>query len=262
MNKTLVPSILLLIHVQLQALAQTPVPPAETRSPWSAGLLVGPAFPVGQFAGKFGSGNNSSAGFPIITGAGNAQTGLGAALSGGYRVSRSFGAALVVSGQENPVDAAAIAKFYQSISQVNGAATATSKHWHIIRLLAGGVYTRPLAVHGLSLQVRLLAGLLKTHSPAYSYFISTTTGGLSAEEGIFSGFVLPWTFCYQADAGLKWKWGDRLSLVVSTGYSGARPTWKNTYTSYSANGSPYRTTIKNTFPLGTLSVQAGLQILL
>ena len=250
MKKTLIPFIVLLL-VGFQLRAQTPMPASGSPGPWSVGLSVGPAFPVGKFTGQTTTEYNAVGGF--------ARPGLSAELSGRYRLSQSFGAALVISGQENPVNTTAIAKYYQQLLQTSGNVEATSKNWKMVRILVGEDYTLPLKGHALSLQIRALGGVLKTHTPANSYFVGTSANGpYFAQGGSFSGLKLPWSFCYQGDAALLWNLQGPWSLIVRAGYSGARPTWKNTYT-ITTPGGPTTETYSTSFPLGTVYAHVGVE---
>jgi hypothetical protein len=230
--------LLILSFVLVRAEAQ------DSHSHWSIGIVAGPSFPTGHFRSKT---NQDKSGY--------AATGFSAEVTGGYAFNRSFGLVLVAGEQENK-----FAIFSQNSAQP--VAINTYNHdWRITRILTGGVFTRPFRTREkLFFQVRLLAGVLKTGIPGYSYDLVALPGQPIPLHESIPDLSMPWAFCYQADAGLKWKLSHGSSLVLNAGYSGAQPVYTNTYTvGISGNDFIYQK-ISRRMPVGSLHCRAGANI--
>lgn len=239
---------LLLIFLLSLALVQA----QDKFSHWSMGLATGPAFPVGGFADKSGN-------VGLGNGAGFAKTGITAEIYGLYRFSRHFGVALIASGQENAVGNPA----HTILSPGFNGIVTHNYDWKIGRILGGPVFDQPLSAQGrLSLRVRLLAGILKTGIPGYSYTLNDRTGGVSTGGGKAPTLGLPWAFAYQADAGLSYKLPRGISLVANTGYAGATPGQTFYYMIFD-NNSYYTSGVgKRKAPTGAVRLQAGVELAL
>jgi hypothetical protein len=200
LNPLSVKKILPLLCIALLSLSRSQA--QKTYSRWSIGLSAGPSFPTGKFAHK----NTGE------VGSGYALTGVGAELTAGYRLNRTFGLVAIAGWQENKqrIDQSLIVPGTGTLMVV----PPPGHTWKIARLLTGVSYSYPFSTRsGPTLQIRVLGGLLKTSIP-----------------GVLNGFsitenppALPWTFCYQADAGLKWKLSPRFSLTTTAGYTGSSP---------------------------------------
>jgi hypothetical protein len=243
---------------QSPATAQTPVlppPPVTGKSVfphWFLGLSAGPAFPAGKFGDKK---------YPDPQ-AGYAHTGIGAEIDLGYRINRSFSVVLAVEGQTNGTDEAARKNF---VHPTNGSYPAVvytyhSYNWKMARFLAGGVYTRSLSAHGnLALQLRFLAGILMTGVPGYSATLYNSSNNSLTSAGNVADASLPWTFCYQGDAGLKFRLTHVLWLVANTGYAAANPAGHNfSFPFPTGNPQPLHST--STFHTGTIHVRTGIEL--
>jgi len=219
---------------------------------WSVGLSVGPAFPVGGFADKSGN-------VGLGNGAGFAKTGIAAEIYGMYRFNRHFGAALVAGGQENAIGNPAHTVLSPGF---NGIVT-HNYNWKIGRILGGAVFDQPLSAQGrLSLRVRLLAGILKTGIPGYSYTLYNRANGTTTGGGKAPTLGLPWAYAYQADAGLTYKLFRGLSLVANTGYAGATP-GQTYYYMILDNNSYYTSGMgKRKAPTGTVHLGVGVELAL
>ena len=202
------PRYLLLPLVLLLQLSGRAQKAQEPLSRWSLSLSAGPAFPIGKFASKD----------QLASESGHARIGAGAELALTYWLNRSFGVVATAAGQEN-----SIGTFTSVPNPGSGSATIQNDPWKIARFLAGGTFSHPLS-GGLSLEIRALAGLLKTRLPGYTYHISSGSGLSSSQSGgKASAFSLPWTFAYEAGAGLKWQSPGRLFLRLDAAYTGANP---------------------------------------
>jgi hypothetical protein len=70
--------------------------------------------------------------------------------------------------------------------------------------------------------LRALAGLQGTRTPDFSY--QYPFPDLIYPNWVTAyGVNLPWTFSYEADAGLKWNFRGRVALLAYAGYDGCRP---------------------------------------
>jgi hypothetical protein len=211
-------------------------------SHWSIGFSAGSTFPTGSFGSKKSSDRE----------AGYARTGVSAEIAGTYAINRSFGIALVVSGQENKYG------LFTNITANTILTNTSSQNWKMARILTGGVYTRPFSLQGkLSLRIRLLAGILKTSIPSYSYDFVEVSGQPVSLHETSPNHPMPWTFCYQGDAGLKWKVSKGMSLVADAGYSGARPVYSYIMSVYGIAGQPK---ISEPAPVGTIHLRVGAEV--
>ena len=216
----------------------------EQFSHWSIGFSAGPSFPTGHFGSKS---NQDKSGY--------AATGFSAEVTGGYAFNQSFGLALVAGEQKNK-----FAIFSQNTAQP--VAINTHNHdWRITRILTGGVFTRPFTTRKkLFFQVRLLAGVLKTGIPGYSYDLVGLPGQPTPLHESAPDLSMPWAFCYQADAGLKWKLSHGISLVLNAGYSGAQPAYTHTYTVGISGSDFIYQKYSRSMPIGSVHCRAGVDI--
>jgi len=215
-------------------LSLTPSQAQETWSRWSIGLSAGPSFPTGKFAEK-------NTGY---LGSGYALTGAGAELTVGYRLSRTFGLVAMAGWQENKqrIDVSYIGPDILLIIPPSG------HNWTIARLLTGISYSYPFSTHvGPTLQIRALGGFFKTSIP----------GVLNGWDIAEDSSPLPWTFCYQADAGLKWKLSRKFSLTTMAGYTGGSPI-SHVLISGGANGFP--AAIPYHYFIGSIQIRAGVDM--
>jgi hypothetical protein len=255
--RSISPALLLLTISSMRAYTQD-LPPR-----WSLGLAAGPAFPVGNFH-RFPASDGGS---------GGANSGGGVELSGALRVWRALSATLVIEGQEN----SGTGVNYWFIPPGTGKPIGSSKgnDWKIGRVLAGATYTWPLTKKtGPALLLRLLGGIQQTISPdnkeslLYPNFPDAVlvagplrTGSGGAATVTSPGLTFPWSFSYEADAGLQWRFRGRLSAVGYIGYEGAKPSINLAYiNSVNYANDTYTTThLRSTYATGTISLRAGVQ---
>ena len=206
----------LLCGLAFWIIGQTSAQTSEKLSRWSIGLTGGAAFPVGKFQRLHSAYGGSGV-----------STGSSAELFGEYRIWRSFSATLSINGQLNQGDGTPYDwRKYNWITNVPGKKS-SAHQWQIARILAGGVYTIPLASRpGPALLVRALAGVQKTSSPTFSYIDPAIDYFLAPDDPYthLPGLSLPWTFSYETDAGLKWAFPGRFTLISFIGYNGCKPT--------------------------------------
>jgi hypothetical protein len=255
--RSISPVLLLLTISSMRAYTQE-LPPR-----WSLGMAAGPAFPVGNFH-HFIATDGSAV---------SAQSGGTVELSGALRVWRALCATLVIEGQEN----SGTGVNYWFIPPGTGKPIGSSKgnDWKIARVLAGATYTWPLTKKtGPALLIRLLGGIQQTISPdnkeallspAYPDGVLVagplrTTSG-AAGTVAYPGLTFPWSFSYEADAGLQWRFRGRLSAIGYAGYEGSKPSMNLAYinsVNYTTNA--YTTDHRrSTYATGTISLRAGVQ---
>jgi hypothetical protein len=222
---------------------------------WSIGLAAGPAFPIGSFHRSAGVDGGS-----IV-----AQNGGSAEISGSYRFWRSFSATLVVEGQENK--GTGIPYWFSLPGTEKPVGSLQGNDWKMARILTGIVYTLPLTKEtGPALLLRLLGGVQKTASPDFK-------DAVLYEEGLYTclncavpspvtypGISFPWSFAYEADAGLQWKFHSRFSAVGYAGYQGSKPSKNLLYLdTYDPSTNSYTTySRKYISATGTISLRAGV----
>lgn len=193
---------LILLIILQTAQAQNPATPKAATHPWSLSLAAGPAFPTGGF-------NSLAPGPPII---GHTQTGRAGELSLGYSFNRYIGALFTIAGQVNSIS-----------PQNNSFYTITHyDQWKMARFLLGPSLSLPFAASRFSVQARAQAGVGRTGQRNYSYIFDTGDGPMPAYGKIVIG-PSPWTFTYQAGAGLKWQSNSNLFLLFDATYMHINP---------------------------------------
>ena len=244
MKKQLLFLLLLPPLVRLQAQTQQK-PVTDHSSRWSIGLAAGLAVPGGHFAG-------------IETMAGHADThpGPAAELTVAYRVCRYFDAVVAAGGQLN--NGEGIPYGPEPFSQPANV-TFRDQNWKIARLTGGGTLNIPLRKNGrLDLFFRELAGIQKT-SAADVYKTIPVNPLLPGPLGnritvTYPGPSFPWTFAWETDAGVNWKWRRLWALIAYTGISGASPATNLTY----LVGGDALVTRRSEFSTTTVHANAGI----
>jgi len=204
--------IALAIPVLLSASVRAQTQPASTPAAapffqhWSLSLLAGPSLPTGTFASK----DNSS------SEPGHARIGAGAELDLTYWLNRSFGVMFAAGGQE-----ISVAPFTPYLTARTEGSTIKNDPWKVGRFLAGGTFRRPLSAR-FTVDIRVLGGLLKTSIPGYTYYPPFEFAPHPGPTR-WAAFSLPWTFAYEAGAGLQWQLPGRLFLRMDAGFIGADP---------------------------------------
>ncbi len=233
---------------------QSPVSPTgrATFSHWLIGLTVGPAIPVCSFSIR--NTQNFEAGY--------AKTGFAAELSGTYFFNTAFGVALSAARQENAVGNPKDQLIPPSPPTPNylvypPPVIIHNQAWKITRVQAGPVFNIALAARSLSLQLRALAGILKTAQPGFQYS-DKQNGRLAPSSGGTAAISLPWAFCYQSDIGLNWKLSRHLALIAKAGYTGSTAVIHDP--PYVVNGFFIGGVLpeKREFALNTVYAQAGV----
>lgn len=250
--------------------AQSPMAKKQ-QSRWFAGLTAGPSFPLGKFAAKD----------PYDVQAGLAKTGPALQLTAGYFFHPRLGAMFLAGGQINPQDAEAYGRFIKGQYGATSRYSVHTRNWNMLRLMAGPVFELPLSPQGpVALRVKLLAGVLKTSMPGYSYTVTTyyvatgptgsPVGGSSTSSQTFSSTSLPWAFSYQAEAGVRWRLTRQIDLVGNVGWLHAQPVrkYKLPISSMLSSGPVFTgllmpatyVEVKQKIPISDLHIQTGVEV--
>jgi hypothetical protein len=217
----------------------------------SLSLAAGPAYPINAF--------HQTASFSGIAGpSGDARSGGSVEIGASWRFSRYISAAVVAEGQENKGNGIEYSFFTPDTKAPAG--SSKGNNWKIARIMAGPVYTLPLSKKtGPTLLVRLLGGVQKTVSPDFKAALSHIFENLSViniEPTAYTGHSFPWSFSYEADAGLEWKFGRQVAALGWVGYQGSRV---STYLPYMAYGYVLNAApAKVTFNMATIALRAGV----
>jgi opacity protein-like surface antigen len=196
---------------------------AQQKQPkFLAELSLGPSLPVGRFAATSVNSEKKVPGF--------AKPGLGVQFSAGYYLNKSFG--LLVTGGyavHSQDDQTRIESFKNA-----GVTTIhlDSENWKEIKVMAGGFYVIPLTpASKWRLFTKLTAGVCKTAVPKINYTGYTTDSRIpvNLENGKTS---MPWTFAYQASAGLQYNLSQKWYVGVDASYFNAAPVQKYNFTAY------------------------------
>jgi hypothetical protein len=257
MNKPLLllPVLVLILNMPVAAQTASSSPnhhATATFSRWSLLLEAGPSFPVGAFLDK--TFYSTSAGF--------ARTGIGAELAATYRFCPSFGLALSAGFQDNPTTAAA-PFLNEDPGPLNQERTVIKRQsWKIGRLLAGAVYEHALSKNRrLALQIRAMAGVVKTEVPGFKSLTVDGQSGTETVEVAWKYSRLSLGFAYQADAGFKYAITKRISVLVNAGYTGSRFTGRYSYDILNPDGSSFESgKASKTIALGTIQCRSGIDI--
>lgn len=236
---------LLFLAATLYGATQTPSPTPTKSAHWSVDFLMGPAFPVGEFANQP---------YPNL-GGGPVRTGGLAELSGTWHFNHSFGITLLTNGQLHQGNGVPIPPSSSDLrsQQVQ---TYTDDRWKIARLMTGGVYTIPVnSRRGMDVLIRALGGIQKTKTADYNFDTGDGPRAIS-----YPGVSLPLTFSYQFDAGFHWRLCRRLGFIAYVGYNGCRPTKKVQYAVIYGGINGDTEVLKRTFtvPTNSILLRAGI----
>jgi opacity protein-like surface antigen len=192
---------------------------------WNLSASVGASLPVG----KFGSKNiyDSTASF--------AELGPAINISLDYNLTKHFGLALLLTGQQNNVDTKSIDKKWEEASP-GTRVTATSNNWQIGKIMAGGFISLSLDKHKkFYFTARVMAGALKTNALKFSLFqTNNLTDSFSLNNPPTTSNVsemktLNWAFAYLAGVGVKYNVNKKVYLLSNFDYSGTSLRFQDVY---------------------------------
>jgi opacity protein-like surface antigen len=254
MNKLLLLLAALTLMLSIPATAQTAStgsnhPATADFSRWSLSLETGPSFAAGAFSSK--NYFRSNAGF--------ARTGFGADLAATYRFCPSFGLTMSAGFQDNPTGTTT--HFVEYPGPFEDELLSKRNAWKTHRLLAGAVYERALSKNNrLTLRIRGMAGVLKTEIPGSTTYSVGQSGSKVLEEAWQYSKLTP-GFCYQADAGVKYRIRHGLSVLVDAGYTGSKFNGSYSFVIINPDGSGFLTgKTSKPIALGTIQCRAGVEI--
>lgn len=116
------------------------------------------------------------------------------------------------------------------------------------------------AANKLSFRVKVLGGVCKTSIPGFKYAYSVPGNPTPAMGGVsFAKLALPWSFCYQLTAGLKYRLSQKIYLLFDGGYFGSKPVYEYSYNSnFPPTGSSLQ--VKKKITVSAFDVTAGAGI--
>jgi hypothetical protein len=240
--------IILLFPVALFSTAQ------HTSSKFFAEVFTGPSFPAGKFGNKKFSINPAES-----NPSGLAKTGISINVSAGYHFNTSFGAILSAGGSFNKQDPGSYEDYFNQTNGNNTRAVVNTNSWKILKIMAGVFYSTPVpASSKLALQTRISTGLCKTSVPEYSGVIYDQNG---MPQGGFkqSKKPLPWSFCYQADIGLRCWLNKKTYALFDISYFNSNPGMKYSYNPNFPSPGPLISG-KNKYNLASFNIMFGVGI--
>ena len=181
-------------------------------SKFYAELSVGPSFPIGKFASK--DYMDSSAGF--------AKLGVAADLLFGYQLNNKISILFRLGGSQHAQDEESLEKRGGPGMSGSVAKNIDAGKWNALKLMLGGRISSPVSSPGkLIFYSDISAGICKTAIPEYSGSVYTNnmlSGGFAYEK-----INLPWSFCYQIGAGLKYGLNGKIYLLGDLNYFDSAP---------------------------------------
>ncbi|WP_316803410.1 outer membrane beta-barrel protein [Pedobacter nototheniae] len=208
------------------------------------GISVGPSFPVGDFANKSVSNENS----------GLATTGGFLNLNYGYRFSNNFGAIAILRGSIYGVDSQSLKNNYSLPDGSGGSISFDAGTWKTGAVMVGLFQGISLGTNkDFVLEARGAIGVQRTSSPSLKIKGSIT--GFGTFEGEQKS-VSATAFAYLVGLGLNYGLGNNLSLKLHGDYSGSNPKFQDiTASSYAAG-----TKITSKQNINTIDVGVGLAL--
>jgi len=197
---------------------------AQNKQPkFFAEAAIGPSFPIGKFDNK-----NYTGSFLSNTD-GLAKVGIGINFSIGYQLKQSFGTILSLGYSQNKQDANSFERYLKNSYGNNITTSIKTNNWSVFKVMAGGFFVAPFSpANKLSFHTKLLAGVCKTGIPKFEYFyVNPQT--TNSEQLIFAKVNLPWSFCFQVNAGIKYQLTPKIYLLIDAGYFGSNPVYKYLY---------------------------------
>ncbi|THU34147.1 hypothetical protein FAM09_24300 [Niastella caeni] len=217
-------------------------------------LAVGPSFPIGRFAETSYKGENEVPGF--------AKTGIGAHLSLGYYLNKSFGLLLSSGYTIHEQDEQAYRDYFNGFFSGITVRQMEAKSWKTAKVMAGGFLVTPLTSESeLVLRTKLTAGLAKTAVPKIWWW-GADQSGMSTAGANNEKVPLPWSFCYQVSAALEYKVSRNWHVLLDISSFNTKATNEFSYTIIpNPPGGPVQmVTVKNKYKQATVNVMAGIGV--
>lgn len=211
--------------------------------PFRIGILFGPAFPVGKFAG---SGLDSSK----IQSA--AKTGINTTITVAYHFPNSiFGIYAIGSWRQNSVDNKALARTLTPDYPDTSSLVVNSKSWLLWTFLVGPKIEFPLDVsEKFSIEINIGGGIQQAFVPDYTitqYYVN------GSETGFFWGGYLHPAFCYQFGSVFNYHINLHWSLMINASYTHSNAIYNS---NYNYGGPPHHEYLN--FPISSVNLLAGI----
>ena len=214
-----------------------------------AELSVGPSFPIGKFANK--DYMDSSAGFATL--------GVAANVSFGYQLNNKISVLFSIGGSQHAQDEEA--RELKGGPGMGGSVTTDvdAEKWKAIKLMLGARLSSPVSFPGkISFYTDISAGICKTAIPEYSgivYVNNMLSGSFTYGE-----IKLPWSFCYQIGAGLKYGLNEKIYLVGNLNYFDSAPVHHGMKNINPPNPAGPYAPFETKYHLSTINVSVGAGI--
>ena len=179
-------------------------------------LTIGPAMPIGNFAQKDSSSYVGFASYANkLSGSGMAK--LGYSVAGEYQCQfkKKFGLSVKFRWQQNPVNAEVVKQYLLANNTWANAAFVSFSNWTSSSLLVGGYYLFPSKNKKIDVNLKLLAGVLKTALPKKRY--SLTNFPLSQYASVMEeSKPIDLGFAFLASAGMTYHLNKKFDLLSTS----------------------------------------------
>lgn len=198
----------------------TAVSSAQKQSKLFVEAAAGLAVPTGNFANMVWNENT-----PLSNAAGLAKTGFDISIAGGWQAKKNFSVMFAGGYSSHKQDAASFHNYlFNKYGNTTQAAIVTES-WKVFKMMAGPSFNTVLSKDGRFIfRAKILAGASKTSIPGYKYqysFIDPISNLEHTGMANYTKLPLPWFFCWQASAGVKYKASKNFYLFSEAGYFNA-----------------------------------------
>ncbi|MEO6356077.1 MAG: hypothetical protein ABIU77_03545 [Ferruginibacter sp.] len=198
----------------------------STKSKIFAEASLGLSIPARQFS------NKTFLNYPNENLNGNANIGPAINLLVGYCFEKNLGVLFQIAGSLNKQNTGSLTRYYENLfAQSNSGdvlTSVTTNRWKMVKLMTGLFWGTPgNGSKKISVNIRLLAGAVKTAIPEYGFTASNPNGSFSS--GVIYKINLPFSFCYNAGVGLKYLMFPKLYLTGDLSYFQSTNKYKTVY---------------------------------
>ncbi|MBS1669108.1 MAG: hypothetical protein JST58_17155 [Bacteroidetes bacterium] len=212
----------------------------------SAQILIGPSFPLGEFASKAANGLYVSDYYTKASGWAN--PGFSGKINLDYQIKKSFGISLIIAGQENKQDKNALENNVRQGTNNTDNYSITTNPWKIFRAMAAVYYDFHIPDGKLLVRPRISAGALKTNIPAYRYFDMTSF----SSGGYMNQVSVPILFCYGIGTDLQRPFSKKMFLVINFDF------FHSTIKGYNVQGSTVNGNFNTQIPISSFNTFFGV----
>lgn len=227
---------------------------SQNKSKYFAEVKGGLSLPVGGFS------NKSYTGGFLDQADGLAKTGPTAGFTAGYHFKKSLAAVVSFGYSNNQQDAAAYNDYLRK-SLGNDVSTAIiTNAWSVFKITGGGYFETAFSTGSeFFFRSNIQAGICKTSIPGFKYTYATGTfPDQQAGTYMIAKIDVPWAFCYNAGAGIKYKLSG-FYLLADVNYFGSTPIHKYSYMQTFPNPGPLVNAEKK-MSLSSINLVAGAGI--